>query len=139
MPIKRGNKELQIYLNNIEDYVVDKVKQIVLDTTLLLHSEAVANCPTDQGALKNSIEWSLSDDGLTGTVLVGQEYAVYVEFGTGIYATGPGGSKAKKIPWTYFNERYDRWITTEGMRAQPFWFPAVDSAFDYFEKEMSSL
>lgn len=35
------------------------------------------------------------DGGLTGIISVGAEYAIYVEYGTGIYATGPGGSRAK--------------------------------------------
>jgi len=29
------------------------------------------------------------------------DYAIYVEYGTGLYATGPGGSRAKKIPWLW--------------------------------------
>ena len=51
--------------------------------------------PVDMGYLKESIDFIFKNDGLTGIVSVGAEYAIYIEYGTGIYATGPGGSRAK--------------------------------------------
>lgn len=75
--------------------------------------------PVDMGYLKESIDFMFKNDGLTGIVSVGAEYAIYVEYGTGIYATGPGGSRAKKIPWSYKDDDGE-WHTTYGSPAQPF-------------------
>ena len=48
------------------------------------------------------------------------EYAIYVEYGTGIYAAG--GGKRHGEPWTYFNENDGKWHTTYGMPARPFMY-----------------
>ncbi len=37
----------------------------------------------------------------------------------GIYAVGPGGSRAKNIPWRY-KDADGHWHTTKGQHAQPF-------------------
>lgn len=57
---------------------------------------------------------------IIGLVYVGMPYAKYVHWGTGIYAEGPGGSKAKKVPWVYKDingqfhrtsgQHADRWV-----------------------------
>lgn len=57
---------------------------------------------------------------IVGLVYVGMPYAKYVHWGTGIYAEGPGGSKAKKVPWVYKDidgqfhqtsgQHADRWV-----------------------------
>lgn len=57
---------------------------------------------------------------IVGLVYVGMPYAKYVHWGTGIYAEGPGGSKAQKVPWVYKDidgqfhqtsgQHADRWV-----------------------------
>lgn len=54
-----------------------------------------------------------------------EPYGKYVEYGTGVYATGPGGSSAKKVPWR-FKTGDGSWVTTRGQRPQPFMRPAWD-------------
>lgn len=54
------------------------------------------------------------------------EYAKYVELGTGNYAEGEGGSRAKKIPW-HFKDADGNWHTTSGVPARPFLRPAVEN------------
>lgn len=107
--------------------VLSKAKRGVAETTALLHSNASSMAPVDTSALKNSIDMSIS--GFHGQVKVGAKHAVYIEFGTGVYATR--GSRAKKIPWTYFKD--GRFYTTRGMVAQPFWYPSLDIARQYFK------
>jgi hypothetical protein len=53
---------------------------------------------------------------IIGLVYVGMPYAKYVHWGTGIYAEGPGGSKAKKIPWVY-KDINGQFHTTSGQHA----------------------
>ncbi|MDO5375693.1 MAG: HK97 gp10 family phage protein [Staphylococcus rostri] len=114
-------------LRQYKQKVLNEARQGVAETTALLHAESSSRAPVDTGALKNSIDMSIS--GYHGRVSVGSRYALYLEFGTGIYATK--GSRAKKIPWSYFKN--GKWYTTYGMVAQPFWYPSVDEARKYFK------
>lgn len=73
--------------------------------------------PVDTGNLRNSITHKVVDD----TVYIGtnNEYATYVELGTGKYAEG-----GRQDPWVYQDEE-GRWHHTNGQRAQPYLKPAV--------------
>ena len=75
--------------------------------------------PVDTGNLRNSITHLVDDD----TVYIGtnNEYAVYVELGTGKYAEGGGG---RPDPWVYQDDN-GNWHHTHGQRAQPYLRPAV--------------
>lgn len=121
-------------LQAFSDKAIDEVEQGVSETAMLLNTEASSRAPVDEGNLKNSIQSEIG--GLEATVMVGAFYGVYVEYGTGVYAKGPGGSRAKKIPWTYKGAD-GKWYTTYGMRAQPFWFPSIDVARKYFKNYFS--
>lgn len=59
-----------------------------------------------------------------------------MNYGTGIYAVGPGGSRAKNIPWRY-KDADGHWHTPKGQRAQPFWEPAIDEGRAFFNKYFS--
>lgn len=74
------------------------------------------------GNLRNSIT-HVVDDGETA-VYIGtyNEYAIYVELGTGIYAEGGGG---RPTPWVY-QDAHGRWHWTRGNKAQPFLKPALE-------------
>jgi HK97 gp10 family phage protein len=80
---------------------------------------AVDLVPVDTGNLRNSITHLVDDD----TVYIGtnNKYAVYVELGTGKYATGGGG---RPDPWVYQDDN-GNWHHTHGQRAQPYLKPAV--------------
>lgn len=55
------------------------------------------------------------------------KYAIYVEYGTGIYAVGGGG---RKTPWWYYNEKYGKFIKTRGYRPQSFFRKTIDLTKD---------
>lgn len=125
-------RALQAYADDVEE----EVKRGVAETTVLLDTEASSRIAVDTSFAKQMIGYSFSPDGLTGTVESGAEYSIYLEYGTGIYAEGPGGSRAKKIPWSYKGDD-GQWYTTYGMPAQPFWFPSIDVAQKYFKNYFS--
>ena len=80
--------------------------------------------PVDTGNLRNSISHKVSDD----AVYIGtnNEYAAYVELGTGIHY--PGG---RRDPWVYQDDKGE-WHRTSGQEAQPYLKPAVaDHAAKY--------
>jgi len=82
----------------------------------------------DLGLLHDSVKFKVKGD----KVFVGSrlEYAIYVEYGTGIHAEGGGG---RKTPWTYFSEKYG-FVTTSGMVARPYLRPALDSKRKFLVK-----
>jgi HK97 gp10 family phage protein len=73
--------------------------------------------PVDTGNLRNSITHKVVEN----EVYIGtnNEYAAYVELGTGKYAEG-----GRKDPWVYQDDE-GRWHHTDGQRAQPYLKPAV--------------
>ena len=123
-------RALQVF----SDKTIDDAERGVSETAMLLNTEASSRAPVDEGNLKNSIQSEIG--GLEATVMVGASYGIFVEYGTGVYAKGPGGSRAKKIPWSYKGAD-GKWYTTYGMRAQPFWFPSIDVARKYFKNYFS--
>lgn len=64
----------------------------------------------DTGRLRNSITHGV--DGDTAYIGTNVEYAPYVEFGTGIYASNGGG---RKDPWAYQDDK-GNWHRTSGIK-----------------------
>ncbi|PAD58257.1 hypothetical protein CHH92_20910 [Bacillus sonorensis] len=128
--IRRFNRAV----DSFRDRVIRRVKRIIAETAEIIYGQAVALAPVEDGNLKNSIEVNYYDGGLKAKITVGASYAIYVEFGTGIYAEEGNG---RKTPWVYFDEKLGRYVFTRGMRAQPFFFPAVEAGARYFERKMN--
>ena len=135
--ISFGNKALASYTKRYRQEIIREVRQIVMQTANLIQAETKALAPVDSSNLRGSIEVTFSRGGLSAEITVGAHYAIYVEYGTGIYATA--GSRAKKIPWSYFSTKLGRWVTTSGMSAQPFWFPALETGRKYFYDALDKL
>jgi len=137
--VQVGNRLLERALKQFGDEVLERVREIVQETAMIIYNNAVARAPVGEfggGSLRQSITFHSSLDGLTCTVEVGVHYAIYVEFGTGIYAEGGDG---RKTPWVYWSDKLDRWVFTQGMKAQPFWFPSIDSGRRHFSREIKRL
>lgn len=134
--VKYGNWDLVAELEDYRDEMEEWVKKGILKTTLAIYNTAVALAPVDLGFLKESIDFKINDDGFSSVISVGAGYAVFVEYGTGVYAEGPGGSRAHKIPWTYKGDDGE-WYTTYGQQAQPFWNPAIDEGRKVFNRYFS--
>lgn len=134
--VKYGADSLIVELERYQKDVEKWAKKGIAKTTMKIYNTAVALAPVDLGFLKESIDFKFTNGGLTGVINVGADYAIYVEYGTGIYATGPGGSRAKKIPWSY-KDADGKWHTTKGQHAQPFWNPAIDAGRQVFNKYFS--
>ena len=76
-------------------------------------------CPVDTGALRNSISHLVDEQEHNVYIGTNNEYAAYVELGTGKYY--PGG---RPTPWTY-QDAQGQWHWTRGNPAQPYLAPAV--------------
>lgn len=115
-----------------DDFTDDVLKDIDAATQRFLRgggasieSNMKQRAPVDLGNLRNSILANVDADGDGPYVDVGPtaEYAPYVEYGTGRFVSG-----GRQTPWTYFDEKLGQFVTTSGMRAQPFAKPGFDAA-----------
>ena len=74
--------------------------------------------PVDTGNLRNSITHRVDDAEPAVYIGTNNEYAAYVELGTGIYAEG-----GRQDPWVYQDDE-GHWHRTNGQEAQPYLKPA---------------
>jgi HK97 gp10 family phage protein len=96
---------------------------------LPIHADAVQLAPVRTGNLRRSIHIEAHETTATSaSVLVGtrERYAVYQEFGTGVYAEGGDG---RQTPWVY-TAGDGRAVWTRGNRPHPFLRPAFDNNRD---------
>lgn len=75
--------------------------------------------PVDTGNLRNSITHKVVPGEKSVYIGTHNEYAIYVELGTGKYTDG-----GRQDPWVYQDDE-GRWHHTHGQRAQPYLKPAV--------------
>lgn len=92
---------LEVLIDKLDSLASDeKTSAAITRATLFVEAEAKKLAPRgkDNGELRNSIASRIN--GLTGEVYTPLEYAPYVEYGTGLFATGKGGGR-KEVPWVY--------------------------------------
>lgn len=104
------------------------VKNAISKSCYLVETDAKKNCPVDTGTLRRSITSDIHDN--YGEVGTNVEYAPYVEFGTGIFASNGDG---RQDAWSYQDAKGD-WHTTSGSRPQPFLLPALTTNRSNIEK-----
>lgn len=90
---------------------------------LLVENDAKKRCPVDTGQLRQSITHEV--EGNTGVIGTNVEYAPYVEYGTGKYASGPYEGKGRQTPWAFIDPKTGDLIWTAGGRPVPFLEPAL--------------
>ena len=76
--------------------------------------------PVDTGNLRNSISHKVDASAKEVYIGTNNEYAAYVELGTGKYYKG-----GRQDPWVYQDDN-GNWHHTNGQRAQPYLKPAVE-------------
>ena len=122
---------IEITLNaNFDDYIGDDLDDAVAAALERVGSAAEGFAadlaPVDSGRLRNSITHKVDDNSVTvGSPL---EYAAYVEFGTGKYASG-----GRNTPWVYKDDK-GNWHYTHGQRAQPFLKPALQNNINTYQE-----
>lgn len=118
---------------------VNKVLEISISKqTKLIQGEAKDLCPVDTGDLRKSIftDVNVSSSKVTGKVFTNNEYAGYVEFGTG--RIGETTPVADKYPGELAYKQ-DKWLANipdvglryvAGQPAQPYMYPAIKNNED---------
>lgn len=110
--------KLKLKLENLANLDVSKALN---RACLVVENEAKRLCPVDTGDLRSSITHEVHNNvGIVGT---NKEYAPYVEFGTGIFASEGNG---RDTPWSYQDDKGE-WHTTVGQKPQPFLETAIQT------------
>lgn len=130
-----GSAELLAKLKALGGDVDKAVESGLLNGAKSVQSVAKQLCPVDTGQLRNSIVTE-KEDKLTVSIETNAEYAVYVEFGTGLKGdpTVPHTSKEK---WVYCDDK-GRFFTTSGQKPQPFLTPALRLSENTVKKRFES-
>ena len=117
-----GIDEVLESIENIGD--TEQFSGILEKACALVEGEAKKAAPKDTGALRRSITSKVENTGseIQGVVFTPLEYAVYCEYGTGLFAEEGGRTD---VPWNYQDDKGE-WHSTSGMRPQPFMRPALD-------------
>lgn len=87
----------------------------------LMYAAVYPLIPTDTTALQNSLDYKIDLNEMSITIGVNTEYAIYVEFGTGVFAENGQGRKGG---WLYPDSETGEMIFTVGMKPQPYLRPA---------------
>ena len=101
----------------------------------------VTIAPEDTGNLKSSITWEFDSQSQKGTIKIGTDYAVFVEYGTGIVGKNSphpkGGNWRYDVNnhgikgWWYFDNKQNRFRWTRGQSASAF----VHKTIKFLEEE----
>ena len=110
--------KLRLKLDNFTQLDIEKALN---KSCLAVENEAKKQSPVDTGDLRNSITHEVEDN--VGYVGTNKEYAPYVEYGTGIFASAGNG---RDTPWSYQDDE-GNWHTTIGQKPQPFLNPAAQT------------
>jgi HK97 gp10 family phage protein len=78
----RGLREFVQFTETLSADVEEQAKEVVKTATLKTEADAKLLAPVDTGYMRNSITSTFSSGGMVGTVSVGAEYGLFVEFGT---------------------------------------------------------
>lgn len=89
----------------------------ITDATKKLQAHAKQNAPNKTVTLEQQILADVDETNFIGTVTANVFYAVYVEYGTGIYAENGRG---RSTPWTYQDDDGNWWHNVRGQKPNPF-------------------
>lgn len=109
----KGTKELQNLLKNVGTAPIERT---IKKVTVEVQGQAKALAPADTGTLRNSIKMNYDSNKKEGRVYTNNEYATYVEFGTGIRGNGSYPDSNKNLT---YNQNW------KGQVAQPYMYPAL--------------
>lgn len=109
----KGTKELQNLLKNVGTAPIERT---IKKVTVEVQGQAKGLAPVDTGTLRNSIKMNYDSNKKEGKVYTNNDYATYVEFGTGIRGNGSYPDSNKNLT---YNQNW------KGQVAQPYMYPAL--------------
>lgn len=112
-------------LDGASEQIMDALEKTMAKACAVVEQDAKSNVPFDTGELRGSIHFSVKRDAatVTGEVTASKEYAVYVEFGTGVRGNeGHEGTDPRAKPtYTLIGKKGKPYM---GRPAHPYLYPA---------------
>lgn len=133
----------EIVIDRLNQYNKQKhidIARIFEETGDSIVTRAKARVNVETGRLRSSLRSKTHKGRYKFEVEVGSDlrYALYVEFGTGIYSSRGSG---RTSPWVYYAN--GRWWWTRGARPRPYLIPAYDAekndCIDRIRRELDNL
>jgi len=138
-----GKAALKAAVDELFSDLEDAITEAVEDTLVRMKRTAEKEVPVDYGDLRASLRTEL--ERMAGQYIEAKlkaggsdsdaPYAIYVHEGTGKFARGGNG---RQTPWTYYDERRDQFVTTEGQPPNPFMERAFKQNIKYFERRVKT-
>lgn len=135
--------------NDKLDHLTRDLNRVVLNKAQRLAQEIADDArdlaPVATGHLRENIYWNTEENGdvIEAEVVSGADYSIYVEFGTGKVGERAGlvregiSLSYRQTPWSYKDEKGE-WHYTNGMRPQPYMYPAMKQNEEKVKKELGS-
>ena len=129
---------VSVKIDSHTEEVLAEAKEKILDWLEAIGEDAASTAAqvltdtntVDTGTLRNSVTHAVDPEEQAVYIGTDVEYAIYHEFGTGIYAEGGGG---RTKPWMY-QDKDGVWHWTRGVKAKHFiQFGATAHQEDYKE------
>jgi HK97 gp10 family phage protein len=123
MEISIDTSQVMSNLDGAAAYLQAALRQGITQGCLVVEGAAKSLCPVDEGELRDSIQNKIEEDQgeFIGKIGTNKPYGIYVEMGTGLYASNGNG---RKSPW-FYKDRKGKGHWTWGSRPQPFLYPAL--------------
>lgn len=122
-------------LRNYQKTLETTYDEVVKDLTKKGYEYMISIVLEDTGNLKNSITWEFDKATQKGTIKIGTNYAIFVEYGTGIVGKNSPHPNAKGWKydvnnhgmkgWWYFDNKQNRFRWTRGQLANAFIYKTV--------------
>lgn len=134
-------KNVRDLLIKYRDDVEYQTDQTVKHLTQIGYEYMMSIVKFDSGELASSISWDFDSKQNKGTIKIGADYAIFVEFGTGIVGANSPHPEPENWQydvnshgengWWYFDEKQNRLRWTKGQEASAF----VYKTLEYMKKE----
>lgn len=116
--LELDSSELERRVRELMKNFPEAGEQCMERACLAVERKAKQNAPVDTSTLRNSLTHRVQRtlEGTEGYVFTNEEYAPFVEFGTGVYSDNGHG---RSTPWK-FKDRHGKWHTIVGQRPKKF-------------------
>lgn len=130
--------DLSDWLSDCADDCKKEIKREVEKEAKVVQTQAKLLAPVDTGNLRNNINTDVKWEGNTcvGVISADTEYAIYVEYGTGIYSSLGTG---RQTPWVYTPDGGVHFYWTQGQHPQPFMNPAYENTKDKIFRDLTEM
>ena len=129
----KSNREL--FERASQEAIENAMEQCGFLAEAYAQTELTKKKAVDTGALRNSIAHQVADSDKSTVMYVGtnQEYAIYVEMGTGKFVEG-----GRQTPWAFMDAKGD-WHMTRGMPPRPYIKPAIADHVGIYKKVIKEM